>query len=111
MMTIRYEQGGSVGRIILCAPPRNMLGKAFSESLRHAVHAASESDARVVLVKAEGPNFSFGGEVREWPGKDINWFHTFVSEVNMSYRAIEGLRVPTICAVKGMAFGGGLSWR
>ena len=85
-----------------------MLGKSFSESLRLAVHQASESDARVILIKAEGPHFSLGGEVREWPGKDINWFRTFVSEVNMSYRAIEGLRVPTICSVKGMAFGGGL---
>jgi Enoyl-CoA hydratase/isomerase len=45
--------------------------------------------------------------VREWPGKDINWFRTFVAEVNLSYRAIEALRVPTIAAVQGVAFGGG----
>lgn len=107
MKTIRYEQDGAVGRIVLCAPPGNMLDKAFSDNLRIAVHEASESNSRVVLVKAEGPHFSFGGEVREWPGRDINWFRTFVSEVNMSYRAIEGLRVPTICAIKGTAFGGG----
>jgi enoyl-CoA hydratase/carnithine racemase len=107
MKTIRFEQDGAVGRIVLCAPPGNMLDKAYCENLRLAVHEASESDARVILVKAEGPNFSFGGEVREWPGKDINWFRTFVNEVNMSYRALEALRVPTICAVKGCAFGGG----
>ena len=59
------------------------------------------------MVQAEGPNFSLGGEVREWPGKDINWFRTFVAEVNLSYRAIEALRVPTIAAVSGLAFGGG----
>jgi enoyl-CoA hydratase/carnithine racemase len=53
------------------------------------------------------PHFSFGGEVREWPGKDINWFRTFVAEVNHSYRAIEALRVPTVAAVQGVAFGGG----
>jgi enoyl-CoA hydratase/carnithine racemase len=45
--------------------------------------------------------------VREWPGKDVNWFRTFVQEVNLSYRAIEALRVPTIAAVQGVAFGGG----
>jgi enoyl-CoA hydratase/carnithine racemase len=60
-----------------------------------------------VLVRAEGPNFSLGGEVREWPGKDINWFRTFVAEVNQSYRALEGLRVPTVAAVQGLVFGGG----
>jgi enoyl-CoA hydratase/carnithine racemase len=48
------------------------------------------------VIKADGPHFSFGGEVREWLGKDINWFRTFVAEVNLSYRAIEALRVPTI---------------
>jgi enoyl-CoA hydratase/carnithine racemase len=61
----------------------------------------------VLVVKAEGPHFSFGGEVREWPGKDINWFRTFVAEVNHSYRALEALRIPTIAAVQGVAFGGG----
>jgi enoyl-CoA hydratase/carnithine racemase len=45
--------------------------------------------------------------VREWPGKDVNWFRTFVAELNLSYRAIEALRVPTIAAVHGVAFGSG----
>ena len=107
MKTIRFERDGSIGKIILANPPGNMLDKRFSECLRDAVHDASESDMRVLLITAETPHFSFGGEVREWPGKDINWFRTFVNEVNMSYRAIEALRVPTICAVRGLVFGGG----
>ena len=107
MQTIRFERDNAVGRIILANPPFNRLDLRFSECLRQAVHDASESDVRVVLIKAEGPHFSFGGEVREWPGKDINWFRTFVAEVNLSYRAIEALRVPTIAAVQGVAFGGG----
>ena len=45
--------------------------------------------------------------MREWPGKDANWFRTFVAEVNQSYRAIEALRVPTVAAVQGVAMGGG----
>ena len=107
MQTIRFERDDGVGRIVLTNPPFNRLDLRFSECLRQAVHDASESDVRVVLIKAEGPHFSFGGEVREWPGKDINWFRTFVAEVNQSYRAIEALRVPTIAAVHGIAFGGG----
>jgi enoyl-CoA hydratase/carnithine racemase len=101
MQTVRFERDNTVGRIVLANPPFNRLDLRFSECLRQAVHDASESDIRVVLVKAEGPHFSFGGEVREWPGKDINWFRTFVAEVNLSYRAIEALRVPTIAAVQG----------
>src|SRR5258708_6358289 len=107
MKTIRFDREQGVGHIVLANPPHNYLDKRFCESLANAVHEASESDVRVVLVRAEGPHFSFGGEVREWPGKDINWFRTFVAEVNQSYRALEALRVPTIAAVQGIAFGGG----
>src|ERR1700760_3057363 len=106
--TIRFERQNAVGRIILANPPYNRLDQRFSGCLREAVHEASESDIRVLVIKAEGPHFSFGGEVREWPGKDVNWFRTFVAEVNLSYRAIEALRVPTVAAVRGIAFSGGL---
>ena len=107
MKTIRFDREGAIGRIVLANPPGNMLDKRFSECLRDAVHDASESDIRVLLITYEAPHFSFGGEVREWPGKDLNWFRTFVAEVNLSYRAIEALRVPTVAAVRGLAFGGG----
>jgi enoyl-CoA hydratase/carnithine racemase len=108
MRTIRFERQDAIGRIVLANPPYNRLDLQFSESLRLSVHEASQSDIRVLVIQAEGPHFSFGGEVREWPGKDINWFRTFVAEVNLSYRAIEALRVPTVAAVQGVAFGGGL---
>ena len=107
MKTIRFERDQDVGHIVLANPPHNYLDKRFCTNLATAVHEASESDVRVVLIRAEGPHFSFGGEVREWPGKDINWFRTFVAEVNQSYRALEALRIPTVAAVQGIAFGGG----
>jgi enoyl-CoA hydratase/carnithine racemase len=107
MATIRFERDGAIGSIVLANPPFNRLDLRFAEALRGAVHRAGESDIRVLVVRAEGPNFSFGGEVREWPGKDVNWFRTFVAEVNASYRAIEMLKMPTVAVVQGIAFGGG----
>jgi enoyl-CoA hydratase/carnithine racemase len=108
MKSIRFERLGKEGHIVLANPPYNRLDARFAQCLRDAVHEASESDIRVLVVRAEGPHFSLGGEVREWPGKDLNWFRTFVAEVNTSYRAIEALRVPTVAVVQGLAFGGGL---
>ena len=108
MKTIRFDREEAIGHIVLANPPTNYLDRRYCECLARAVHEASESDVRVVLIRAEGPNFSVGGDVRAWPGKDINWFRTFVAEVNQSYRALEALRVPTICAVQGLVFGGGL---
>lgn len=107
MKSIRFERDGKVGHIVLANPPYNRLDLRFAQCLREAVHEASESDIRVLVIRAEGPNFSLGGEVREWPGKDLNWFRTFVAEINSSYRAIEALRVPTVAVVQGLAFGGG----
>src|ERR1700719_2098000 len=107
MKTVRFERDGAIGSIVLSNPPFNRIDSAYATNLLDAVHRASESSIRVLVVRAEGPNFSFGGEVREWPGKDVNWFRTFVAEVNQSYRALEALRVPTVAAVHGIAFGGG----
>src|ERR1700674_4507150 len=108
MTTIRFERDGAIGNIVLANPPFNRLDLRFAEALRAAVHQASESDIRVLVVRSEGPHFSLGGEVREWPGKDINWFRTFVADVSASYRAIGALRVPTVAVLRGLAFGGGL---
>jgi len=107
MKTVRFERQGAIGRTVLANPPRNLLDRQFSECLRQAVHDASESDIRVLVVQTEGPHFSFGADLREWTDKDVNWFRTFIAEVNLSYRAIEALKVPTIAAVQGVAFGGG----
>jgi enoyl-CoA hydratase/carnithine racemase len=106
MKTIRFERQGSIGHIVLANPPYNRLDLQFSHCLRDAVHEASSSDIRALVISSEGEDFSFGGEVREWPGKHIDWFRTFVAEVNASYRALEILRVPTVAAVRGVAFGG-----
>ena len=75
-MTIRFERDSAVGRIVLANPPFNRIDLRFAEALRIAVHQASESDIRVLLVQSAGAHFSFGGEVREWPGKDVNWFRS-----------------------------------
>src|ERR1700741_3397825 len=107
MSSIRFERDGSIGYIVLANPPFNRRDSRFATALREAVHQAAVSDIRVLVVRAEGPHFSFGGEVREWPGKDVNWFRTFVADVNVSYRAIEMLKIPTVAVAQGIAFGGG----
>jgi enoyl-CoA hydratase/carnithine racemase len=107
MQTVRFERQGAVGRIILANPPYNRLNGGFARGLRESVQEASKSDIRVLLVWAEGPNFSQGGGVQEVIGIDVNTFRTRVTVFNESFRAIEGLRVPTVAAVRGMAFGGG----
>src|SRR6266478_8785098 len=106
MKVIKFEQKDAVGHIVLANPPKNLIASDFSNSLKQAVREASESDVRALLVRAEGPNFSQGGDVLDFLEKSTNQFRTFIAECNQSFRAIEALQIPTVAAVRGAAFGG-----
>jgi enoyl-CoA hydratase/carnithine racemase len=106
MKAIRFERHEAVGHIVLANPPANLIATDFSNCLRDAVHEASETDIRALLIRAEGPNFSQGGDVLDFIDKDFNAWRTFISEIHLAYRSIEALQIPTISAVRGAAFGG-----
>ena len=106
MKVVRFERQDNVGHIVLANPPLNLIATQFSDCLREAVHQASDSDIRALLVRAEGPNFSAGGDVLDFIDKDFNSWRTFICEMHHSYRAIEALQIPTIAAVRGAAYGG-----
>jgi enoyl-CoA hydratase/carnithine racemase len=103
---IKFEQKDAVGHIVLANPPKNLIASNFSDSLKQAVHEAGESNIRALLVRAEGPNFSQGGDVLDFLEKDTNQFRTFIGACNQAFRAIEALQIPTVAAVRGAAFGG-----
>src|SRR5260221_13523902 len=103
MKTIRFDRQNAIGRVVLANPPYNRLDLQFSACLRQAVHDASESDIRVLVIAAEGPHFSFGGEGREWAGKDVKWVPTFVGGVNLFYRAVGARWGTTLSGVPGGA--------
>jgi enoyl-CoA hydratase/carnithine racemase len=106
MKIVRFERTDNVGHIVLANPPLNLIATEFSDCLSDAVHQASDSDIRALLVRAEGPNFSNGGDVLDFIDRDFNSWRTFISEMHRSYRAIEALQIPTISAVRGAAYGG-----
>jgi enoyl-CoA hydratase/carnithine racemase len=106
MSVIRFERQGNVGHIVLADAPLNLINNRFCEALKNAVHEASSSEIRALLVRAEGANFSHGGDVLDFIDKDFNEWRTFIAEMNQSYRAIEALQIPTVAAVRGACFGG-----
>lgn len=106
MQVVEFQQQDSVGQIVLANPPKNLIDSNFSDALKRAVHEAGESSIRALLVRAEGPNFSQGGDVLDFLEKDTNAFRTFIGDCNQSFRAIEALQIPTVAAVRGAAFGG-----
>jgi enoyl-CoA hydratase/carnithine racemase len=108
MRSVRYERSGDVGHIILCNPPHNLLNVEFYEELREAVEAATAQDIRALLLRAEGPNFTRGGDVAVLAKLSSAEFRLLTAEYNRSFRAIEALPIPTVVAVRGTVFGGGV---
>src|SRR5260221_1136442 len=106
MKTVRFERHEGVGHIVLANPPHNLIATQFTNCLREAVHEASDSDIRALLVRAEGPNFSQGGDILDFIDKDFNSWRTFICETHHAYQAIEALQIPTVVAVRGAAYGG-----
>ena len=106
MKPVRFERHDSVGHIVLANPPLNLIASEFSERLSEAIQEASESDVRALLIRAEGPNFSQGGDILDFIDKEFNAWRTFISDMHHSYRKIEALQIPTVCAVRGRAWGG-----
>lgn len=106
MQSVKYERSGDVGHIILSNPPHNLLDIQFYEQLREAVGAATSQDIRALLLRAEGPNFSEGGDVAVLASLSPAEFRLLTAEYNRSFRAIEALQIPTVAAVRGRAFGG-----
>jgi len=87
-------------------PPLNHIATEFSERLGEAIQEASEPEIRVLLIRAEGPNFSQGGDILDFIDMEFNAWRTFISDMHHSYRKIEPLQIPTVCAVRGRAWGG-----
>jgi enoyl-CoA hydratase/carnithine racemase len=106
MALVTFQLEGSVGHIVLSNPPKNLIGSAFAVDLRSALQAASKSDIRVLIVRAEGPNFGAGGDVSDFLKMDFDSWRTFIADVNSTYRSIESLTIPTIAALRGTATGG-----
>jgi len=71
MTMIRFERRGAIGSIVLASPPyKPHRPRVRRPRFVSPCTPASESDIRVLVVpRGRALIFSFGGEVREWPGK------------------------------------------
>ncbi|MDL2322347.1 enoyl-CoA hydratase/isomerase family protein [Desulfosarcina sp. OttesenSCG-928-B08] len=114
---IRLDIRGSVAWLTLCRPERhNAMGMAFFKSLREDLQALDQDPAvRVVVICAEGKNFTVGLDLMEAGGiltsKDVTdreRLKRFILELQSSFNAIEQCRKPVIAAAHGYCIGGGV---
>ena len=108
MTHLDYTIDGSVAVITLANGSQNRLSPQMLDELDMAISAIGDSDARALLLQANGPNFSFGGDISSWPALSPHELRTLLERFMQSFNRFERLSIPTVAAVQGLCLGGGL---
>jgi enoyl-CoA hydratase/carnithine racemase len=107
MTHLTYSIEDQVAVLVLNNPPQNRIDAQMADELAEALDAIGRSDARAVLLRSEGKDFSFGGDIMTWPGADVRELRSLFERYMSVFNQFERLPMPVIAAVQGLCFGGG----
>jgi enoyl-CoA hydratase/carnithine racemase len=107
MSHLTYSIEARVATLTLDNPPQNRIDEQMADELDKAIDAVGRSDARAVLLRGDGPDFSFGGDIATWPDLDARALRTLFERYMSVFNRFERLPLPVIAAVHGLCFGGG----
>lgn len=108
MSHLSYQIERGIATIVLDNPPQNRIGDQMVDELAAAIDAIERSDARVILLRGAGENFSFGGNIMPWPDASARELRATFERYMTVFNQFERLPLPVIAAVHGLCFGGGL---
>jgi enoyl-CoA hydratase len=86
---------------------RNAFNLAMAEVLVAACRRAAAEDARLVLLRAAGPVFCAGADLKERQGMSDDQVRARRLKGFAAYAAIEALPMPVVAVVEGPAVGSG----
>ena len=109
-MTVLVSIDGGVATLTLNRPEaRNALNGPMCEQLQSAAqNAGADPDVRVVVVRANGPAFCAGADLKERQGMDAAQVRARRVKAFEAYAALEALPMPSIAVVAGPAVGSGV---
>ncbi len=100
---VGYERKGRIGVITIDSPPVNALSQAVRSGLVEQVaRAVADDEAEAILLICAGRTFIAGADISEFGKRPKE--PGFLAVTN----ALEGSPKPTVAAIHGTAFGGGL---
>lgn len=114
LTAVRFEVTGGLARIRLDRPEQqNALNYVMAADLREAARRCAETEGvRAVLITAEGPAFTVGGDIEAFAGAGDEHrpalLRGMATEFHEALRRLLNLNVPVVSAVHGAVAGGGL---
>jgi enoyl-CoA hydratase/carnithine racemase len=107
MSHLVLDISNQIATITLNNPPQNRLAEQMIGELEDALTTVGRSEVRAVLLRAEGPDFSFGGDILPWDGMSDAALRSLFERYMNAFNRFERLPVPVVAAVRGLCFGGG----
>jgi enoyl-CoA hydratase/carnithine racemase len=105
---ILSDRDGTVAIVTMNRPERrNALSYEHIEELIDAFGAVAKSDARVVVLAANGPAFCAGHDYGDMVERDLDGFRQLFARCAEMMNLIQALPQPVVASVQGIATGAG----
>lgn len=107
MAQITLDIAKAVAIITLHNAPQNRLSPEMLIEFDLALDVVSSGEARALVLRAEGADFSFGGDIQSWPTMTQRERRTLFGRYLAAWNRFERLSIPTVALVQGLCLGGG----
>jgi cyclohexa-1,5-dienecarbonyl-CoA hydratase len=105
-LRVQRERNGAVVRLVLNAPPGNILDIEMIDAIRAAAaHAAAEVGVKAIVLEGAGEHFSYGASVPEHRAGEVE---RALPRFHDLFRDLLDLGRPMLAVVRGRCLGGGL---
>jgi len=102
MPPVTFEQDGPLAVITLDAPPLNLFDRGLMTALAGVIDEVARSDARGLLIRAEGRVVSGGVDVNVFADLDPGTGAALWRELFEMIHQLESLPIPTVFAAHGL---------
>ena len=109
MRYVLFEKKGPIGHLILNRPEqRNALSiDLMQEIYNKLIEISSDRTIKVLIIKANGPDFCSGHDMNELIGKDLDHYRKIFSISTNMMKQIHEIPQPVIAQVHGIATAAG----
>jgi enoyl-CoA hydratase/carnithine racemase len=103
----RVERDGPLAAIVIDHPPLNLFGEALVRSVDAAIADVAASDARALVIRAEGRVFTGGADVNSFAGLTTQDGSDLFEVGLRTIHRLEALPIPTLSAVHALCLTAG----